>query len=248
MESYKALKQARMDHGFSLDALSAETGIKKRSITYYESGKRQVTGLACSKILDLFAPLEIDPESFYEEHFGYKEECDKKMTAWRSEHPRVLDYASLRHQAYERIAHMKYRKTITDEQYGKLMSFYKDSFGRLSEKLSHKDKKELTDEEYENEYLCFLCNIKSALYLKPDVPEPLKSILLAYFRSEFTAGTFTLLQNDFAALIDYTTITKLRKMLTGELEIDRLPIITALRLCYILNISFTETFGLVKKT
>lgn len=246
MEAYQLLKQARIEKGFSMDSFSAATGIKKRSLTYYESGERQIENLMVYKCLSLLSPLGIDPESFFDESLHYKSDCDNRIRVWRQEHPRVLEYASLRHQSYDRIMHMKYRNSISPDQHDMLIHYYKQTFDYLSNELG--ERKELTDTEYETYYLSFLGEVKTTLYAKDNLSEPLSLILKEYFKSEFAAQTFTFLPNDFSSLIGYTKFAKLRKILSGEVGLDSLTAISALRLCYILGLPFEKVFELGKNT
>jgi transcriptional regulator with XRE-family HTH domain len=247
MEGYQAFKQARIEHGFSIESFSVATGIKPRSLTYYESGERSLGGVMVYKCLALFAPLELRPEEFFCEYLNYRTECDEQMLLWKAAHPRVLNYSILRHLSYDRIVHMKYRDTITAHQYEKLIYHYRATFDYLSDKLAGRDS--LTNEEYESEYLEFLYNVKKVLYMKPAMEHhPLVQIVEHYFKSEFTAHTFSFLANDFAGLIGYSGLHKLRKILDGELGLDNLSMIAALKLCYVLKLNFSEIFCVGENT
>ncbi len=246
MEGYQAFKQARIDHGFSIERFSDITGIKPRSLVYYESGERSLDGLMVFKVLSLFEPLAINPEDFFDEFLHYKSDCDKRMTKWKQAHPRILNYSMLRHLSYDRIVHLKYRETISLEQYDKLIYYYRNTFDFLSNQMVNREN--LTENEYETEYLTFLYNIKSVLYMKPDMDYLLCEVLKYYFKSEFTALTFSFLSKDFAELIGYTSVPKLRKILSGELGLGNLSVIAALKLCYVLNLDFSKIFDSGKNT
>lgn len=246
MEGYQAFKRARIEHGFSVASFSDATGIKPGTLISYENGDRSLEGLMVYKGLSLFKPLGISPEVFFDEFLHYKSDCDTHMLEWKKDHPRILNYSRLRHFSYDRIVHMKYRGTITLDQYDKMICYYKNTFDYLSNQIS--DRENLTDEEYESEYLTFLFNIKNVLYMKPDMGYPLRELLKHYFKSEYTAQTFSFLTNNFAALIGYTYVSKLRKILAGELDLDNLSMFAALKLCYVLDLDFPKIFNLGENT
>ena len=77
MEVYQAFKQARIEHGFSIDSFSEATGIKPRTLISYENGDRSLEGLMVYKGLSLFEPLEISPEEFDKIQKEYNELKEK---------------------------------------------------------------------------------------------------------------------------------------------------------------------------
>ena len=246
MEGFEILKQTRIEHGYTIDELSSITGIKPRSLRYYECGEKSLNSLMVYTVLELFAPLDISPEDFFDRYFHYKEECDIQISNWKKEHPKILDYSSLRHLSYDRIAHLKYRDTISEKQYLKLMGYYQTIFNYLSALLN--DRNTLTEKEYDIEYLDFMYNAKRVLYGKDNLPDPLNDILRNYFRSEYVSQTFSFLPKEFATLIGYSMVSNLRKILAGELPLDKLSIIAALKLCYVLELEFPQIFYLGEKT
>ena len=249
MQPYEILKKARIDKKYSIETLSDITGIKPRSLTYYEAGQRALDSLMVYKALLLFESVDINPEEMFDECLSYKQECRNKIEEWRNEHPRNYNYSFLRHQAYQNIAHLKYRKTITDEQYNMLMCYYRETFDYIYVLLGGRNgEKELSDKIYEEDYLPFMYKSKLCLYKTKEEAEPLNTVLEVYLCCEYSAATFSFLTKDFSDLMGYSNIKKLRKILSGELGLENLSIIAALRLCYILNFDFAEIFNLSKNT
>lgn len=242
MESRLILKKTRNDKGYTIKHLSEVTGFKPNILRYYESGDRSLDAVMVYKVLRLFEPLNLNPENV----FDYKKECDKEIAKWQTNHPRNFDYVSLRHQSYEKIMHLKYRKSITEEQFDKLMYYYRDTFDYLSVILD--DEKILSVAEYEDLYLRFLYISRMTLYLTGNEPEPQKTLLEAYLNCEYSSYTFSFLTKDFSNIIGYHKIDKLREILSGKMGLDNLSIKAALKLCYVLDVDFNSIFKLVKKT
>ena len=240
MEGNEYLKKERLEHGYSFHVLARATGIKERSLYYYENGEKALDRLMVDKILSLFKPLGINIELFFDEFYGYKSKCEVRMKSWKESHPRIYDYLELKRKSYDCIAQLKQRRTVNAEQFDRLLSLHRNAF---PDTHNHR----LTDDEYDHQYLEFVKNCKIVLFLNYDRDSVLKDILLALFSSEYTSSTFSgFMPRSFADLIGYSSAPKLRKILSGAYGLDSLNILAALNLCYVLNLDFLNTFGVVK--
>ncbi|MDY4838392.1 MAG: helix-turn-helix domain-containing protein [Lachnospiraceae bacterium] len=242
MEAYEVFKQARVAHGYSRADFSALTGVQVRSLQYYENGERSLSVLPVYKINALFEPLELDVEKFCEEFFGYKEEVDTKIELWRKNHPRVYNYSVLKNRTYQRLFHfkMRTRETISNDQNDLFFYHYTKCFDRLA--ILKGDSDVITDSDYEREYLSFIYEIKKILYGDMYTVFPLNELTEQLFRSEYTSASFSFLSKDIADIIDYS-VQNLRKVFSGDLELNHLSVVTALKLCYVLQLDFFHIFG-----
>ncbi len=248
MEGNLRFKQARIDHGYTLEQLSKLTGVKSRMLTNYQNGNRRLEALRVYSCLELFDPLDLDPEEFFESSLHYKESCDDKISEWKAAHPRDYCLSSLRNTTYGRITHLKYRGTVSDEDYEYILSGYKDCFNQLSHLLKTRDCQFMSENEYETFYLTYIYNVKKRLYYSSSLELPTGEILEKYLRSEYSSVSFSFLSKDFAIMIDHPYVSKLRGILSGKIEIGNLSILSALKLCYVLNIDFANIFRIVKNT
>lgn len=243
MEISNILKQTRLKKGISISQLSDITNIKPRSLSYYESGKRSPNSL--SKYVILFNALELDIVDVYENVTHFQEECDRQIAIWQKHHARVYNYKVLKKQCYDKISHLKYNRSISDEQYNKILFYYKELFDSLAAAMI--DRACLTSEEYENDYISFMYNVKLLIYYNK-IDNPLDTILKTYLASEFSSVTFSFLSDDFIRIVGYSNPHKFRKILSGELDIENLSILSALKLCYILQLDFNSLFIYDKNT
>ena len=243
MEISNILKQTRLKKGISISQLSDITNIKPRSLSYYESGRRSPNSL--NKCVLLFNTLGLDIVEVFEETIHYQEECDKQIAIWHKQHARIYNCKELKKQSYDKISHLKYNKSISEEQYIKILSYYKELFDFLATSMNDRDC--MTPEEYENHYFDFMYNVKSLIYYNK-VDDPLDTILKTYLKSEFSSVTFSFLSNDFIKIVGYSNPHKFRKILSGELDIENLSALSALKLCYILRLDFNSLFIYDKNT
>lgn len=237
MEMHNILKQTRLNKGYTINQLSEITKIKPRSLNQYENGDNELYSL--NKCIVLFNALDLNVVEVYNDVFQYQEECDNNIKKWYEAHPRDYNYKSLKKHCYERIYHLKYHNIVSDNQYNKILSCYKNVFNNLS--LCLEDRLLLTPAEYENEYLNFLYNVKHLMYYK-ELDRAYDIVLSAYLRSEFSSVTFGFIPDDFINLINYTNKPKFRKILSGELKLDNLSIVPVLKLCYVLELDFNKIF------
>ena len=232
MTGYEAFKKYREESGLSVREFASKIGIAPRSVSYYENGHLLCTQIPIYKAIAIFELFGVSIEEFYDSYYPYKKELDAMVQNWKNENPRELNYEIIKARLYSRLAKIKQRKSILPEELEHIYELYDNVF---NQQVIYIDQNGcMTDTSYEEYVLPIFYEIKKAM---TEVPENhANQILLdSFFRKEY-------LYKDLVSFCDISKV-RLLLLLNGEADFNKLHIITALKLCYVLDLKFDDVFS-----
>lgn len=230
MTSYEAFKELRENTGISIREFARLTGIAPRTITQYSNGSINLSKIPAIKAYKIFTIFNYPITKFYEEHFMYKEEVEKEIALWRDANKREYDYAILKRRVYSRIVKLKEREKITIIQYEELKEQHKRTFEYLETKQVHGL---LNDVLYDEYILPLLFNIRIMSENKSRTCVAQK-IVEALYKTDYKIKDIS----KFCGIADVKCV----EYFNGAYNFENMYIITALKLCYVLNLDFEQTF------
>ena len=230
MEGYEAFRKLREEKGISIREFAALTDIAPRTITYYGNGQIDLSKITVIKAYRIFLILECSVTEFYDKYFPYKEEILRKKQLWCETNKRDYDYMVLKKRVYARIAKLKEREKITINQFEELKQDYHQVFAVLETKLVNG----MIDDTLYEEYLVpLLFKIKSKSAVKANNAIA-QRFLEALYKTDYKIKDLA----HFCELAEKKCIA----YLNGVYNFEDMHVITALKLCYVLELDFEEVF------
>ena len=229
MTGTEYLKEKRKEKGYTVRGFAAACGVAPRMVSYYESGEKSVSSMPVIKAQKYFGMLGINIETYFKEYYSYLSEVDSKVEEWYINNPRTLEKSSLKRRYCKRLAKIKERKYMDISDFDNIYNVYQDIFNN---KVNHEI---LSENEY-NRYILEL-NYKIRIALNPlnnEISEISKTVLDALYHTEFS-------------ITDISSFCGLSKQhvcscIQGGYDIRLIHVISALKLCYVLDLSFEEVF------
>lgn len=232
MDGKEAFKNYRIGTGNTIRKFASLTKLSPRIITCYENGEKGINNIPVFKAIEIFDIFNADIEEYFETYYPYKENIDEKIRKWHEKNPHILDYETLKHRMYLRLAKIKKRKTIPDDLLELVFEIYHKNFEILKLKTD-KDGK-ISEQDY-MQYVYPINNmIKSGQNHLITESVISQKIYNALQDSEYSIP-------DVAEICDISR-QHLGRCVNGTFDFNKMRIDTALKLCYALNMDFREVF------
>ena len=233
MNGNEAFKYLREQKEYTVRQFAALSGTSPRIITYYESGERQIPYMSVLKAFDIFDLLQADIETYMDEYYPYKKELDANLIQWKKENLRNLNYTLLKKRFYMQLAKIRERQNIPISLLDIIFSKYQETFSELEAFVDENGN--ISDAKYEEYIMPLQYAIKKGFRIE-SMPENLisRNILEGICRTEFSVPE--------VAKLSGITSQHLKGCINETFDFDKMHVCVALKLCYILNLDFNDTF------
>ena len=232
MTGNEFLKQSRVNKGYSVRQFGKMADITPRMVTYYESGEKLVIHLPVYKCLTMFRLLDISVEKFFCEYYFLNKEVDAAVKQWNKEHPKELDFATLKKRIYYRLAQIKKRESISGKNLEYIYDLYDIFF--LQNHNNYRAGQDISLSDYQNYIIPIFYQIKISMNALPD--ERISRIILdTLYHTDYTVSDLCF----FCGI----TIQRLNDYLNNKRDFSGIHVDTAIKICYVLNLNFDEIFG-----
>lgn len=232
MDGTEAFKKYRVNTGNTIRKFAALTRLSPRIITCYENGEKAINNIPVFKAIEIFDIFNADIEEYFDTYYPYKKALDEKTNRWKEENPHILEYEILKHRMYLRLAKIKKRKTVPED----VLDIVYDNFHKNFEilKLKIDANGNITEQDYLQYVIPINNMIKSGQNHLDTESEISNKIYHKLQKTEYSIP-------DVAAFCDISR-QHLWRCVNGTFDFSKMRIDTALKLCYVLNMDFTEVF------
>lgn len=231
MTGYEEFKQLRKNTGFTIRSFAEQTKISSRSLTDYENGHLQLIAMPAEKCIRIFQCLNEDIPEFFFRNYPLKEEVDTQLTKWQIMNPKNFNFTDMRFKLCNRLNKIRERHTIDESILFRIITDYNLAFKQLESKVQENGC--ITPEDY-------------AQFVQPILYR------IRWGNNEPRQEGFGNCINDKLYMTDYTykdiagfcgiTSEHLKHSIYGKYDYHKMHIGVALKLCYVLNISFQDLF------
>lgn len=231
MNGYEAIKNKRIEKGYSLKEFAELLGIVNTTLIYYENGTSDLRKLPLGKAVSMFGALQLDIENFFEEYYSVKRIMDEKVENWHQCHPRVDDFEVLKGRLYARCYKACARSRASVGKRDALMKKCKDTLRILS--MHKKEDGCIPDSAYKEYILPLQYEIN--MLNEREYPNPITAqITGALYKSELN-------QQSICELCEIS-VKNFDKYKNGSLDYCSMRVVTALNLCAALELEFSKVF------
>ena len=228
MTGNEFLRALREDKHMTVRGFATLCGFSPRTVSYYENGQNQISSIPSVKAIKMFGILGADIEQFFDDYYPYKDELDKSVLSWRGKHPKTLKRAIVKKRYYQRLAKIKERGNLAPDVFDGFMGDFRDIFDVvLADDV-------MTEDDYDRYILEFNYRLRKALNPLPDKSIS-HCIMDGLYHTEYSISDIS----KFCGVNGY----HIRGCIEGTYDIETLRVGVALKICYVLHLSFNEVFG-----
>lgn len=231
MTGYEKFKQLRKNRGYTVRDFADQAGISSRSLTSYENGSLELLAISVEKCIRIFRLLDKKIPEFYYKNYPLKDEVDERLAKWQIMNPQTVNFMDMRVKLCNRLNKIRERHTIDEPILSRIITDYSLTFEQLESKV--KSDGCITLEDY-------------SLYVQPILYQ------IRWGNNKPCQDGFGNCINDKLFMTDYTykdiasfigiTSEHLKHSIYGRYDYRKMHISVALKLCYVLNVSFQELF------
>jgi len=231
MAGYEEFKQLRQNTGCTVRSFAELTKISSRSLTNYENGSLQLIAMPVEKSIRIFHCLNQDIPEFYYRNYPLKEEVDEQLAIWQIMNPQTFNFMDIRIKLFNRLNKIRERHTIDESILSRIITDYNLIVEEMETKVQENGN--FKPEDYER-------YVKPILYrIRWGNDEPNQEGFGNCINDKLYMTDFT--YKDIASFIGITS-EHLKHSVYGKYDYNKMHIGVALKLCYVLNVSFQELF------
>ena len=183
-------------------------------------------------LLQSLSVLNVSLPEFFEEYYPYKEVVSSRVQIWQKQNPRTLEVDSIKKKIYYRLAKNKERKNMPLEVIETLQEKFVETFECAYKNANSEGC--ISAEFYEAYVMPLMYDIKKGMHGELN-ESARKRMVEGIFKKEYSV-------HDIAELCDIS-YEHLIRCINGKMDFNKMNVIAALKLCFVLDLNLTEVFA-----